>query len=48
MSQKEKRAKAKKVKETVSTMDDCCWYDPSCYNLCCGNVCCYEVVQVVL
>ena len=40
MNKKDKKAKTKKVKDTVSTMYDCCWYEPSCYNLCCGDVCC--------
>ena len=48
MNKNDKKAKTKKTKSTTSTMYDCCWYDPSCYNLCCGDVCCCcQAVEMV-
>ena len=38
MSKNKTKTKTKKTKDTVSTMYDCCWYDPACYHLCCGDV----------
>ena len=40
MNKNDKKAKTKKTKDKISTMVDCCWYDPRCYQLCCGDVCC--------
>ena len=40
MNKNEKKSKAKSEKTATSNLYDCCWYDPSCENLCCGGVCC--------
>ncbi len=49
MNKNDKKAKTEKTKDRISTMYDCCWYDPSCYHLCCGDVCCCcQVGQMVL
>jgi len=34
-----KKAKTKKAKTTTSGLYDCCWHEPSYYDLCCGGVC---------
>jgi hypothetical protein len=36
---KKSAEKTKKPKTTASDLYDCCWYEPSCDNLCCGGVC---------
>jgi len=40
MSKIDKKPKTKKTKPIALTKYDCCWYDPSYYDLCCGGVCC--------
>ena len=32
--------KAKRTKTKTYSSYDCCWYEPSYYDLCCGGVCC--------
>ena len=49
MNKNDRKAKTRKAEDKISTMYDCCWYDPSCYNLCCGDVCCCcQAGQMVL
>jgi len=39
MKKNDKKTKTKKTKNTTPALYDCCWYEPSFYNLCCGGVC---------
>ncbi len=39
MRKRIEKAKRKEPKTPVSDLYDCCWYEPSCDNLCCGGVC---------
>ncbi|HMK75320.1 MAG TPA: hypothetical protein VK568_03945 [Thermodesulfobacteriota bacterium] len=40
MKKSDKNAKTKKGKTATPALYDCCWYEPSHYDLCCGGVCC--------
>ncbi len=40
MNKKNKKSKTKKAETKASNIYNCCWYDPSCYDICSGNVCC--------
>ena len=40
MKKVDKKMKSNKAKASVSEMHDCCWYEPSYYDLCCGGECC--------
>lgn len=40
MKKSDKIAKTKKAKAATAASYDCCWDEPSCYDLCCGGVCC--------
>ncbi len=48
MKKSDKKAKTEKAKTTTSALYDCCWYEPSCYDLCCGGVCGCQALQMVL
>lgn len=37
MKKSDKKAKTEKTKTAIPALYDCCWYEPSCYNL--GGVC---------
>ena len=39
MKKSDEKVKAKKPKTATSDLYDCCWYEPSCDDLCCGGVC---------
>jgi len=40
MNKKDKRLKTKKAETKASNMDNCFWYDSSCYDICYRNLCC--------
>jgi hypothetical protein len=40
MKKSDKKVKTKKAKTATPALYDCCWYEPSYYDLCCGGVCC--------
>jgi hypothetical protein len=39
MKKSDKKAKMEKTKTATPGLYDCCWNEPSCYDLCCGRVC---------
>jgi len=39
MKKSDKKTRTKKAKMIAPGLYDCCWYEPSSYNLCCGGVC---------
>ena len=48
MKKSDKKSKTEKAKTATPALYDCCWYEPSCYDLCCGGVCCCQALQMVL